>query len=376
MKFRNKIIPLAIMLSLLAACTDYLDEFNDEYESFFSYDDFDWTAADADFGSSITCEVKDRGTGAVLEAWVPNALWSSLELYNENGTQYSRLTEVYYGKFTANRDSICMEMSKKSASYVPGSFKCGSKGFTYTIETSQTVSDFKASAQSQCALYVGSSTTSSSSYTPSNISSDTPSYISSSSSLNSSSSGEINWDSQLIIDLRDFHVYGVTKIGSQIWMSENLNYETSSSYCYNNDTLYCAAYGRLYTWAAAQNACPTGWRLPVKEDWDTLYKYVEAAADGDTTLIGAKLKSTDTWMAGMPGTDDFGFTAYPAGVVNSELKFINNGYTTGFWTSERSSVTGYGIFLFMSVEFNNIYTAEDLDDNGALSVRCIFSGGG
>ena len=76
----------------------------------------------------------------------------------------------------------------------------------------------------------------------------------------------------------------------------------------------------------------------------------------------------------MAGTDDFGFAAYPAGVVNNDLDYINYGYTTGFWTSERSSVSGYGVFLFLSVEFNSIYTGEDLNDNAAVSDRCTFDG--
>lgn len=39
---------------------------------------------------------------------------------------------------------------------------------------------------------------------------------------------------------------------------------------YNNDANYAKVYGYLYTWEAAKTACPTGWHLPTKSDFETL----------------------------------------------------------------------------------------------------------
>ena len=77
-----------------------------------------------------------------------------------------------------------------------------------------------------------------------------------------------------ITDHRDGQIYKTVKIGNQVWMAENLNYETENSYCYDDRMSNCLKYGRLYTWSNAMEVCPRGWRLPNKEDWETLLKNV------------------------------------------------------------------------------------------------------
>ena len=78
-----------------------------------------------------------------------------------------------------------------------------------------------------------------------------------------------------IMDSRDGKTYKIAKIGNQVWMAENLNYETNGSYCYKDDPEKCAKYGRLYIWESALNACPVGWHLPTKGEYETLLGYVE-----------------------------------------------------------------------------------------------------
>ena len=129
-----------------------------------------------------------------------------------------------------------------------------------------------------------------------------------------------------LTDSRDGQTYKTVKIGDQVWMAENLNFETDSSYCYNDSAKYCAKYGRLYEWSAAMEACPSGWHLPDTAEWRTL---LDAA--GGESIAGTMLKSTSGWNSDGNGTDDFGFTVLPAGGWGSK-NFV--GEAAVFWTSE------------------------------------------
>ena len=68
-------------------------------------------------------------------------------------------------------------------------------------------------------------------------------------------------------DKRDQKTYRTKVFLGKIWMIDNLNFETDTSWCYENNSKNCEQYGRLYPWSQAMQACPEGWRLPTREEW-------------------------------------------------------------------------------------------------------------
>jgi len=104
------------------------------------------------------------------------------------------------------------------------------------------------------------------------------------------------------IDDRDGQSYSWKKMkDGRKWMTQNLNYETSDSYCYDDDERNCREYGRLYTWYAAQNICPSGWRLPSGHEWKSLFIAYGGCKTGiinNTKEIGNSRISYDALISG------------------------------------------------------------------------------
>ena len=196
----------------------------------------------------------------------------------------------------------------------------------------------------------------------------TPKSSSSETSVSSSSRDTTyNAEKNTLTDTRDGQVYRTVTIGNQIWMAENLNYKTDSSFCYNDSAEYCAKYGRLYIWDAAMDACPDGWHLPDSTEWNTLFSAV-----GGKSTAEEVLKSTSGWVGekgeARNGTDNYGFAALPAGFRDERGGlFSREGGTAKFWSStERSSDMATNIILYY---YFDVFQASGRHD--AMSVRCL-----
>ena len=196
-------------------------------------------------------------------------------------------------------------------------------------------------------------------------------------------------------DTRDGHIYKTVTIGKQTWMAENLAwlpavdrpatglFEVECRYIYDYEGVNVdeakantnfQQFGALYNWIAARNACPSGWHLPTDQEWMELERF-SGLPSSESTLMdwrnsgeaGTKLKSIEGWIGGN-GTDNFGFTALPAG-CRGYAGFQSKGYAAYFWTA--STIDGdNGWRRGICSDIPGISRQEDRRYFGA-SVRCI-----
>jgi len=200
----------------------------------------------------------------------------------------------------------------------------------------------------------------------------------------------------------DGNTYSSIKIGTQVWLAENLKttkYNDGSkitlvtdnnswanlfteAYCwYNNDQLtYGNTYGALYNWYAVNTGklCPTGWHVPSDDEWKTLeinlgMTQAEANIHGSRgTDEGGKLKETGTMHWNSPNTgatNESGFTALPGG-YRITGSFFNNGYW-GIWhTTSTELISDNGWTREMFHNQAKIWRRNGGKDGG-FSVRCL-----
>ena len=178
------------------------------------------------------------------------------------------------------------------------------------------------------------------------------------------------------VDARDGQVYKMVRIGSQIWMAENLNYNYNegnvNSSCYKDSSVYCKKYGRLYTFDAAIRACPEGWHLPKQLELNTFKNYLTPISTGD---VGYALKSTSGWTAydgEMGGSNAFGFGALPAGrfhAIGTPKEYESVQQSTYFWSSSENS-KGV-VVMYLRYNSSELYIDITNSKNHKYSIRCI-----
>lgn len=194
-------------------------------------------------------------------------------------------------------------------------------------------------------------------------------------------SGAPSWGGKgQLRDSRDGQTYRTVTIGNQTWMAQNLNYETEDSYCYDDKPANCATYGRLYVWDAALDACPSGWRLPSKEEFEVLLVAVGGIPDAEEVSkwngAGKMLKSVTGWNSkegkSGNGSDAFGFSALPAGAMDDQCGHgyvsDNKGNLTSFWSSTEMGANMYTLDLYRG---DYVFLVNNSFGGDGLSVRCI-----
>jgi uncharacterized protein (TIGR02145 family) len=190
-----------------------------------------------------------------------------------------------------------------------------------------------------------------------------------------------------VIDI-DGNIYGTVKIGTQVWMSENLRTRRfndgtkiqlvpygvewsllqSPGYCWygNNEAFFSLNhFGALYNGYAANsgNLCPVGWHVPSWDDWVELGSYV-----GWESGFG-KLKEEGTVNWASPNSDatnETGFTALPGGSRGGTGIYGNFRYSALFWSIQSSSFFPLNYYYSTSTAYPSI------EMKGGASVRCIL----
>jgi uncharacterized protein (TIGR02145 family) len=180
-------------------------------------------------------------------------------------------------------------------------------------------------------------------------------------------------DSGLPVD-GDGNEYDTVRIGTQIWLKENLkttkfnngnsinlvtdNLEWKQSslpaYCWNgNNSGFKNQYGALYSWRAAKYSilCPTGWHTSTIEDWNTLLEYL-----GGEEVAGEKLK------------DENGFAALPGGYRNWDGTFNTIG-SDCVWLAYTPGNNEFALYIIRNSDSQ--ITNLKIPKEGGFSIRCV-----
>lgn len=179
-------------------------------------------------------------------------------------------------------------------------------------------------------------------------------------------------------DTRDGQTYKYIQIGTQIWMAENLNYDTISSWVYDNNSSNAVIYGRLYAWETACKVCPDGWHLPDSGEYGTLINYL-----GGPAVAGGGMKRTGTTYWNYPNTgatNTSGFSALPGGL----RRYYDGGWFdcigdfAGFWTNSEYEVEETALFMSLSTNGGDVGSSFSVEHGldwcrkaYGRSVRCI-----
>lgn len=176
-------------------------------------------------------------------------------------------------------------------------------------------------------------------------------------------------------DERDGNEYRTVKIGDKTWMAENLRYHADGYKCYDDNPHNCDDYGVLYTFVAAEKACPAGSHLPSIDEWRELF-----VAVGGADSAAKKLRAHGAWNSLLyPQTEDdkdeFGFSSRPSGV------YLYGGFGEVGWYMSSTIVTGLdkeGNLVQLEGEYDvAIGSGDGVSEDAArfstaIAVRCVL----
>lgn len=211
-------------------------------------------------------------------------------------------------------------------------------------------------------------------------------------------------------------VYRLVKFGDQIWTADNvINYypwadaidvegEYSKPIENCDKSTYCHLTGKV------RGQCPVGFHMPSVEEWKEMLESVATSVeeDSDPTVyngclefvkenaseytvaacdttyiyktvvkswkyngVGAKLKSKEDWVSGA-GTDDFGFSVLPLGMISDNSQKVYVGESACFWTTtEINGIDDHAGVVRFSAE-NDYAEISEMQKYVRCAVRCVM----
>ncbi len=208
----------------------------------------------------------------------------------------------------------------------------------------------------------------------------------------------------------DGNVYKCVKIGSQLWMQENLkvaHYRNGNSIptglvdttwaktrtgayaIYNNDTIQHRIFGKLYngfTVNDPRGLCPVGWHVPSDNDWKELElflgmplkKFEKFGTRGAKQNIAGKMKATGNlkdgsglWMNyDKDANNETGFSGLPGGVRMQSGKYSYLGEAGSWWTST-NIIKSPRYSWYRLLDFNRRIYRDAIFMGMGYSVRCL-----
>jgi uncharacterized protein (TIGR02145 family) len=377
---------------------------------------YNWPAAMA--GEATSSAYPSGVKGICPTGWhLPStAEWDTLVNYvMDSSPAGTKLKSVYGWTSGAETGTDSYGFSALPSGYYDGSvFKYGfSQGFWWTATRSGITANIRNIAFDNVSVYAyvgdvydGSSVRCLQDMTPAPSSSSSPS--SSSVVMPSSSSNSVAWcatagNCGTITDTRDNKTYNWTKIGTQTWMAENLDFGTyiangsgtnqadatttsAQKYCYGDNEDNCTTYGGLYQWHSVmallfscnstpgipgscivntphRGICPEGWHVPSDSEWTVLLNYA-----GGEGVAGGKLKEEGTihWFSPNTGaTNEFGFSALPGGAIEGYMPY------DGYWWTSSSMYSSSATSMDMSFNQNFVSRRTGARPQEGYSVRCL-----
>lgn len=172
-----------------------------------------------------------------------------------------------------------------------------------------------------------------------------------------------------LTDVRNNQTYSLLKIGSVYWMESNLTYKPNTGYkcdatveietkpgpeATKETVNVCDHYGTYYTYSARDVVCPSGWRLPTKDEVDAALASMEEKP---------RKELDEWWVLGGRFKQE-----------GSNWLFGNNNGQGHLWI-QKSSANEVAIRFqdYGNWETPKYVTADDQTEKRAYNVRCVMS---